>query len=171
MIKSKKDYLEFLESDRIALNVQDNFKNYFFNEIWKFQRLLRKFEYYKNCKKNSILILITEYRFRQLSIRLGYSIEPNTFGKGLSIAHRGTIVVNNKCKIGENCRIHVCVNIGEYKGKAPLIGNNCYIGPGAKIYGDIKIGDNVIIGANSVVNKTFGNNVVIAGVPAVIKKR
>ncbi|HMP14590.1 MAG TPA: hypothetical protein PKD70_11975, partial [Saprospiraceae bacterium] len=45
--------------------------------------------------------------------------------------------------------------------------NNVYIGPGAKIFGAIQIADNVAIGANAVVNKTFGESgVVIGGVPA-----
>ena len=47
------------------------------------------------------------------------------------------------------------------------LGNNVYIGPGAKIFGDIKIADGIAIGANSVVNKSFTEpNIGIAGVPA-----
>lgn len=56
-------------------------------------------------------------------------------------------------------------------GKAPTIGDNCFIGPGAKLFGDIKIGDNVAIGANAVVNKDFGDNVTIAGVPAKVESK
>lgn len=44
------------------------------------------------------------------------------------------------------------------------IGNNCYIGSGVKIYGVIEIGDNVGIGVNVVVNKSFFSNVIIVGV-------
>ena len=79
------------------------------------------------------------------------------FGPGLSIAHAGTIVVNSNAKIGANCRIHVCVNIGADVtdgSKAPIIGDNCYIGPGAKLFGSIILGNNVGIGANAVVNKS-----------------
>lgn len=53
--------------------------------------------------------------------------------------------------------------------ESPVIGDNCYIGPGAKIYGKIVIGDNCAIGANAVVNKDFKDgNCTIAGVPAKI---
>lgn len=45
-----------------------------------------------------------------------------------------------------------------------------YIGPGAKIYGNITIGDNVTIGANAVVNKDFGSNLLLIGIPAKAKK-
>jgi serine O-acetyltransferase len=114
--------------------------------------------------------------YRRISIKLGISISPNTFGPGLSIAHRGTIVVNGGAKIGANCRIHVGVNIGTEAGKAdaaPTIGDNCYIGPGAKIFGPIVIGPNSVIGANAVVNKSFSEgNQTLGGVPAkVISKK
>ena len=56
-------------------------------------------------------------------------------------------------------------NIGTNQ-QSPIIGNNVWIGPGARIYGNIKIGNNVVIGANSVVNKTFPSNITIAGIPA-----
>jgi serine O-acetyltransferase len=119
---------------------------------------------YSKDKKLFIL-----YKYRNLAVRLSFSIPVNTCGPGLSIAHYGPIIINTKATIGSNCRIHVGVNIGENDGFAPSIGNNCYLGPGAKLYGDIKIGDNVKIGANAVVNKSFlQNNITLAGVPAKI---
>lgn len=101
---------------------------------------------------------------------LGFTIPTNVFGPGLNIAHRGTIVVNGFTKVGANCRIHACVNIGTkagYRDVAPTIGDNVYIGPGVKIFGDVKIANGVAIGANAVVNKSFEEeHVTIAGVPA-----
>ena len=49
---------------------------------------------------------------------------------------------------------------------APNIKDGVWIGPGAKLYGNITIGSNVVIGANSVVNKSFSDNITVAGVPA-----
>ena len=138
--------------------------------MWKFQRVLRHLEYLTNCKKNIFLRKIVSIRYRYLSYKLGFTIPINVFGPGLAIAHYGTIVVNGNAKIGKNCRIHVCVNIGSKAGEAyvaPTIGNNCYIGPGAKLFGTIIIGDNTAIGANAVVNKSFPNgNVTLGGIPA-----
>lgn len=76
------------------------------------------------------------------------------------------MIVHNKCKIGKNCRIHVGANIGAEKDLVPEIGDNCYIGPGAKIFGGIHIGNNVKIGANAVVNRSSEDGAVLAGIPA-----
>ncbi len=48
----------------------------------------------------------------------------------------------------------------------PTIGNNVYISAGARIIGKINVGNNVIIGANAVVNKDVPDNCIVAGVPA-----
>jgi serine O-acetyltransferase len=173
MIKSKQDYKYYLEADRIALGKKKKKPMLFFDEVWIFQRLLRKVEYYKNCKNSSFYRPYYYYlylKFHLLSLFLGFHIKPNVFGPGLSISHPGTIVVNGNTRVGANCRIHVCTVIGTkagYGNVTPKIGNNVYIGPGAKIFGDIEIADGIAIGANSVVNKSFTEpNIGIAGVPA-----
>jgi len=178
MIQSKKDYLAYLEADRIALGKKKRtIKSKLIDliapdYIWKFQRLLRKLEYYKNTKKsllNKIYIIYLRIKFRKLSLKLGFSICDNVFGPGLAIIHYGTIVVNDHAKIGANCRIHACTNIGASNGTnfAPQIGDNVYIGPGVKMYGAISIPNNTVIGANSTVNKSFTEeNTLIAGSPA-----
>ncbi len=170
MIKSKDDYKYYLNADRIALCKESTYRDLFFDKVWKFQRLLRQLEYFTNCKKNIILRKLISYRFRSLSIKLGFTIPINVFGPGLSIAHYGTIIVNGNSKIGKNCRLHACVNIGSKAGAAydaPVLGDNCYIAPGVKIYGKINIGDNTAIGANAVVNKSFPTgNITIGGIPA-----
>jgi Serine acetyltransferase len=101
---------------------------------------------------------------------MGFSIPPNVFGPGLSIAHPGTIIVNGYVSVGENCRIHNCAQLVTAAGSTnacPKIGNNVFIGPGAVIIGDIEIADGIVIGANSVVNKSFlEKGITIAGAPA-----
>ncbi|CDF79993.1 serine O-acetyltransferase [Formosa agariphila KMM 3901] len=183
MITSKKLYNLYLIADKKALNISSNsitdkLKNSLFpSPNWKFQKLLRKLEYHNNCKNKGvykIYYIYLKYKYRNLSQKLGFSIPINVFGPGLSIVHYGTIVVNSAAKVGKNCRIHVCTNIGASGGssKAPQIGDNVYIAPGAKIYGDITIANNTAIGANAVVNKSFiEENMMIAGNPAkAIKK-
>ena len=160
-IESKSDYKMYLSADLDALNIKPSLKNKLTHDIWSFQKSLRKLEYYLNCKHgllSRVYTVLLRLRVRKKGRKLGFSIPPNAFGPGLSIAHAGTIVVNANARIGRNCRIHVCVNIGadiRDGNKAPNIGDDCYIGPGAKIYGDIVLGDNIGIGANAVVNKSF----------------
>lgn len=180
MIKSKKDYNYYVEADRIANELPKNpnflkqIKSVLLpNYVWRFQKVLRKLEYYNNCKRGLIAIIYRFFltkKYNNLSLKLGFSIPYNVFGPGLSIAHYGTIIINGGAKIGANCRLHACVNIGTKAGsshKAPSIGDNCYIGPGVKMYGEIYIADGIAIGANSVVNKSFNEpNIAIAGVPA-----
>ena len=132
----------------------------------RFLLRMRKIEYLTNCRpwrKASLLML--EFVNHRLALKLGFSIPKNTFGPGLCIVHRGTVVVNPGARIGKGCKLHACTNIGDYNG-APVIGDDVYIGPGAKLFGPITIGDNVAIGANAVVNRSFGSNCTVGGVPA-----
>jgi serine O-acetyltransferase len=179
MIRSYQDYQDYLNADKIALGKHDkfSFREFIFPDpIWRFQRLLRKTEYFTNTSKNFLSKSYSywlKYRLSKLSLRLGFSIPLNVFGPGLAIVHYGTIVVHHKARVGKNCRIHVCTNIGASGGsdKAPVIGDNVYLAPGVKIYGDIKIGNNIAISANAVVNRSFEEeDVMLAGVPAKVIK-
>jgi len=169
-IRNKKEYREYLRSDLANSNVAKwTCYEWMKNDTMRFQRILRGLEYHLNCKRSLPGRLWSGYlRWRRVRLggRLGISIAPNCFGPGLSIAHPGTIVVNDEAVIGKNCRLHTCVNIGYHNGGVPRIGDNVYIGPGAKIYGGITIGDNVAIGANAVVCDDVPSNVTVAGVPA-----
>lgn len=174
MIKSKADLKEYLEADKRSLGRKSKSPS-FSDIIWKFEISLRKKEYYKNCcphKWGGAFLRYYGWKHFLYSVLCGFSIPENVFGKGLSIAHRGTIIVNSNSKIGDNCRLHACVNIGTIPGvsnAAPEIGNNVYIAPGVKIYGKIKIASGIIIGANAVVNKSFEEeDICIAGIPAKI---
>ena len=94
---------------------------------------------------------------------------PTVIGSGFYIGHFSGIVVNGKCVFGKNCNISQGVTVGEAnRGKrkgCPTIGDNVYIGPGAKVFGNIKVGDDAAIGANCVVTKDVPDNAVVAGVP------
>jgi len=172
MISDKASYKYYLERDLQAYELEKiSFYNYYRMDCLRFQRRLRKIEYLHNvrqgnffCRQYKVILEIINHRF---AVKLGLSIPKNVFGPGLCIVHHGTIVVSPLAKIGENCRIHPSTSIGYFNG-APTIGDNVYIGPGAKIFGQISIGDNVAIGANAVVNRDFPDNVTVGGIPAKI---
>lgn len=173
MIKSRQQLNEFLVADAKA-NYRESVKAKLLgDEIWKFILAMRKFDYYSYAKGKNPLCLVPwlfyKFRYHQLSIKLGYSIPYDVCQQGLGLMHYGTIVINGSTKIGKNCKIHVCVNIGETNGKdgAPKIGNNVYIGPGTQIVGNVTIADGVCIGAGAVVVKSIEEpNTTWAGVPA-----
>ncbi len=170
MINSYADLKRYMEADKIALLRKDKHPK-FTDLVWKYEIALRKNEYYNNCPDAGWVfhgILLKYWTMKRLLLALicGFTIEINCIDEGLSIPHRGTIIINQNARIGKNLRIHACTNIGINNG-VPKIGDNCYIGPGAKIYGPITIGNGVAIGANSVVNRSFEmDNVTIAGIPA-----
>ena len=143
-----------------------------------FLLLLRLKEWTINARVFILARFIISILFRYYSLKLCYSIPPNVFGPGFAPIHYGPIVVNGETRVGENCRCHIGVNIGASgylktasidKQTAPIIGKNCYIGPGAKIYGPIHLADGIAIGANAVVNKSCSTEkATLAGIPAKI---
>lgn len=176
MIKSKEDYLYYLEADRIALGEQRKNPHLISiwesDIIWKYQILLRKVEYLHNVKKNPIkktYYKFCQYRLFRMQLKTGFSIPINVFGPGLSIAHIGPIIINGFAKVGNNCRLHPFVTIGidGRTGKVANVGNDVYLSNGCKLLGDITIGDGIVIAAGAVVTKSFlDKDSVIGGVPA-----
>jgi serine O-acetyltransferase len=172
MITNKRELQEYLEADRAALRIRRKRPPLFGREIWKFEISLRHYEYWINTDRGIIGRLGSAYwKFwnHRYSMKLGFYVPPNVCGKGLNIHHWGCLVINPNVRIGENCNIQQCVNIGQNytADQVPTIGNNVYIGPGAKLFGKINIADGCAIGAGAVVNKSFNTpNMAIAGNPA-----
>jgi len=146
------------------------------NPSYRYTFLMRLCTYFAKNPCNplkKVMFRVTYEVFRCYSLRSSVEITHNTLiGGGLYIPHLIGIVIHEDTVIGKNCNISQNVTIGhlkrgERKG-SPTIGDNVYIAPGAVILGKIKIGNNVIIGANSVVTKDIPENAVAAGVPAQI---
>ncbi len=117
------------------------------------------------------LYYIARYIQRIYMVRFGFEVSPETIiGPGLYIGHIGGITISRFAKIGRNCNISQGVTIGATqrgdKAGAPTIGDNVYIGPGARVIGAIVIGNNVAIGANAVVSKDLPDFSVAVGLPA-----
>jgi len=174
-IQSRADYKHFLAEDLAAHNLTRWGLLYSFRkpEVYH-QRLMRRVEFL-NSKTgiwSKVLRTYAKFRLQRHAVRTGISFPPGVAGPGLSIAHFGSIVVNSKAKIGCYCRIHSATNIGTSGGGVPTIGDYVYIGPGAIIYGDIRVGHRAVIGANAVVNRDVPAGVTVAGAPArVISQR
>jgi serine O-acetyltransferase len=111
---------------------------------------------------------------RFIEIITGISIPAEaSVGKGLRIHHFGGIIVHSAAVMGEYCTVYHGVTLGDRGGwgGAPHVGNGVLIGAGAKLIGEVVIGDDCVIGANAVVNTSVPAGHIAVGVPAVAKKR
>ena len=88
------------------------------------------------------------------------------FGPGFVMIHSLGTVINSKVKGGTNIHIEHQVTIGADKNQSPTLGDDIFIGAGAKIFGPIHIGNHVRIGANAVVCKDVPSHVTAVGIPA-----
>jgi serine O-acetyltransferase len=159
MIFSLKDLRRYQQEDLAAHGLSRwRWTDRFRYPVLAFQRKLRRTEYILNRFEGNIWRLYCQYSRRSLrtaGMKLGFTISANIFGPGLSIAHWGTIVVNPECRVGARCRIHPGVCLGWHNGQVPVIGDDCYLGPGAKIYGGVVLGDSTKVGANAVVSRSY----------------
>ena len=97
-----------------------------------------------------------------------------TLGRRFRIDHFGGIVISGDAVFGDDCVIRNGVTVGlRHTGSrgAPVLGNRVDIGAGAKILGAIRIGDDVLIGANAVVLTDVPSNSVAVGIPARVLQR
>ena|ERR1700744_1083281 len=140
-------------------------------------RLMQAFNRYTITK----IIFYPYFMFYRLVVEWHLGIElPRklTIGKGLSLYHGQALIVNKDTIIGSNCTLRNSTTIGHKKladgtfTHCPVIGNNVDIGANVCIIGGITIGDNVIIGAGSVVVKDVPPDCVVVGNPArVLEKK
>lgn len=141
---------------------------------YQYTKLWRKANYYKET--NRLLFVIYGFFLLRKSIKYGFQISPYaSIGSGLYIGHFGSVIVGNEVKMGDNVNLSSDVVIGRTaRGKlegSPVIGNNVWIGSGAKIVGKITIGDDVLIAPNSYVNIDIPNHSIVIGNPCSIYKK
>lgn len=142
--------------------------------IWQYIKALRHVEYYQN--KSKIAFYFWWYLYKKYCFITHITIYPYTCGPGLYIPHIGDMIwVKASARIGKNCTLRPGVVIGKKNcedawGMPVEIGDNCNFGLGVKVFGKIRIGNNVSIGANSVVTKDIPDNAVAVGLPAKVIK-
>lgn len=177
MIQNKSDYKRYIKIEKDFYYDSYPIFTKELKTILKFIKLYRKVEYYHNCRKDplgKIYFFILNHYFEKKSIQYSIFLPLNTIEEGLCIIHLGPIYINQNTKIGKYLKIHPMTTISKNIGTTPTsprIGNHVWIGPGSRIIGNVTIGDNTVIGANSTVTKSFSNNLTIAGSPAKIIKQ
>ena len=171
-IESWQDYRRFLREDMRAFDPA--LRRWYPWHAIKYptlawQRKLRRAEFMLNRARGPLsraVGMVFRLRARSAGIRLGFSIPPNVFGPGLCIVHWGTIVVNDRARVGAWCRLHPMTCLAVKDDGVPTLGDRCYLGPGAKLMGAITLGDDVSVGANAVVTRSFPAGATLVGVPA-----
>ena len=158
------------------------YKGYAKNRVW---RMIKRFYIYESLYivilfrliqkslqlRIPFLPILLKLIYKILSIFIGIRIDLKAkIGKGLYIGHYGGIFIGH-VEMGKFCNIshQVTIGIGGRQGTdwegVPTIGDYVYIGPGAKIFRNIRIGNNVSIGANAVVSKNIPDNAIVVGNP------
>lgn len=99
-------------------------------------------------------------------------------GEGFKIAHPIGLIISGGTVIGNNCDVRQNTTFGgnfrrtdETGRQHPVMGDNVSVGVGSVVIGPVEIGNNVIIGANSVVTRNVPDDVIVAGNPAVVVKK
>ena len=169
---SFKELIEILKYEAKGYEGGNLFVLYMIEPRFRINVLFRCGQYLKKFGSKSYFLRL--FLKNRLTLKYGFDTSFELkIDKGFTIQHIGNIVIHPKSQIGKNCKIQNCVTIGKnfLKKQKPIICDNVYIGTGVKIIGEAKVGNNCIIGANSVVIKSFEDNCIIAGIPAkVIKK-
>lgn len=179
MITTKKELRDYIKADKACYRVNFSFYHpliysetyYVYHYLWN----LRHLEYYNNNHKSftkKILYYWFLLNHRRLSLKTSMTIAPNTIGKGCLILHPGYRRIGPSSKIGVGCTILPNVLLGKkHPGECSIvIGDNCYIATNVTILGPVIIGNNVTIGAGSVVLSDIPDNAIVAGVPAKVIK-
>lgn len=144
-------------------------------EIFRWIKELRMTEYYaakrdtKGGLLNRALCIHHGRKMAKYGNALGYFISPGVLGKNVVIFHRGSVIINHRSVIGDGCKLHGdnCIGNNGSTEDCPVLGKNVDVGIGAKIIGGVTIADDIKIGANAVVTKSFLEpGITIAGVPA-----
>ncbi|MGO5410061.1 hypothetical protein ACTQV6_01570 [Holdemanella porci] len=159
-----------------------NNKAIIFEEIQHWKKCTRRTEKARFDIFSSLMLELKEYRtLLQYRLGGGYSklllkmlfpgmdtlyINTPEIGPRLFIQHGFATNISAK-RIGSDCWINQQVTIGyTFDSEPPVIGNGVRISAGAKVLGQIEIGDNAIIAANAAVVKSVEENMVVGGVPA-----
>lgn len=169
--------ISYIKSDAYRYTGKSGFfsflKLYIITIGFRYTVWMRLCTYFMTRKWSLPFYLWSIFRLKYLSYKSGIQISWKTqIGKGFYIGHFGTIVISPHAILGNNVNISqgCCIgaaNRGKRKGAA-IIGDCVYFGPGSKVVGAVKIGNNVCVGANAVVTSDIHNEACVAGIPATV---
>lgn len=169
-----KEFAYLIKSDLYRygeIRISHFLRNLLFTPGFKYSFWMRLCAYFKQHRLYKYtLFCFSRYLLYRYTFKLGIAIPYTTqIGSGFYIGHFGGIIVSPDAIIGKNCNISQGVTLGRAnRGKrkgSPVLGDNIYIGAGAKIIGGVKVGNNVAVGANCVLVDDVPDNAVVVGIP------
>ena len=130
--------------------------------------LYRGMQSAKRCRLLPLELLLNRLNSICCNCIIGRGAE---FGPGFVLIHATGVVINGEVKGGTNVFIEHQVTIGAERRQSPRIGNDVFIGAGAKIIGSIVLGDHSRVGANAVVLEDVPAHATVIGIPARVVQR
>ena len=113
------------------------------------------------------------FLLRRIQLKYRMQIPENVFAKGLHVVHLAPVIVNAGASCGENIQLFPYTGIVASRkatrddSDAPTLGNGCALSIGAVVTGKVELANNIVVGANAVVNRSFDEpDIAIAGTPA-----
>lgn len=177
IIKTKKELKFYILADRImnGYSPKATIKEWLKIRIMKKERIIdylkymRKLNYYEHQSGllNRMLTIYYKRKHNSIGLQLRIYIEENVFGFGLVLPHAHCYRIGANNSIG---------NYAVVQGHAYMTASNCkagdflYMAIGSIMIGPLVLGDNVTVSANTLVNKSFGSNLLLVGSPASVKK-
>jgi serine O-acetyltransferase len=139
--------------------------------LWRYREFRNLFYYRIKMEGRVITRILLEFAQLFYKPKDSLYIKTHSIGEGFFIQHGDCTGIGAQ-SVGKNFWVNQQVTVGySNDNDRPIIGDNVHITAGAKVFGKITIGDNVIIGANAVVQKDVPSNCTVVGVPAYIIKR
>ncbi len=177
IIKTKKELKFYIMADRImnGCTPKATVKEWLIVRLLKKERIIdylkymRKLNYYEHQTGlfNQLIAIYYKRKYNTIELQLRIHVDENVCGYGLVLPHAHCYRIGSKNTIG---------NYAVFQGHAFMTASNCTIGNffyaavGTIMIGPVSLGDNVSVAANSLVNRSFGSNVLLAGSPASVKK-
>lgn len=177
MIQNFKTLKRYIQADlyRYTTNISlRSFLRSWFTPGFRFTFWLRVCQFH-NRNFKGLFFFISFLILRHYQQKYGLIIHYTTsIGPGLYIGHWGGVIINPQCKIGNNVNLSPGVLLGQDYNKGskefayPVVGDRVFLANSAKVIGNVTIGNDAVVGINSVLLKDIDDNAVAVGAPAEI---